>query len=431
MIDNKVRRKPGAQRAQWVTSRDGRGQSLVEMAIITPLLLLLFVGVLEVGWAIRGYIVLVNANREATRFAARGPYLDFSQSSRDAVGYDSVLLHTIDSIAQQLPFDVRSDDPNGTLIVSHYLVDTGKPCEEPPCNDTCAADSNNNNGLCDCSAPDRREADYPGDDLILHPGLSGYEHFSALYGITRTSRINHEQVVAELKQENDALNCALNLKDPAAPWSTNSVVLVEAFYDQPQLLGVPFISNRLTDPIPFYAHTMMRIAPGGSDAEGCPVYPIAINHDTLVGISTGDYIEDGWDGTGSGDFGWLRWNPDPSNNNANYLNEELSNPKLALNDFTDDQQPDDHMLNAGDHVAGLTGVVNADDVRAELESLIGKTIRIVVWDAVKSGGTGEGAYYYVERFVKVKIVEPRLPGKIIDMVFMEEDPNACPGDDPP
>ena len=54
-----------------------RGQSLVEMAIITPLLLLLFIGVLEVGWAIRGYIVLLNADREATRFATRGQYLDF------------------------------------------------------------------------------------------------------------------------------------------------------------------------------------------------------------------------------------------------------------------------------------------------------------------------------------------------------------------
>ena len=35
-----------------------KGQSLVEMAIITPLLLLLFIGVIEVGWAIRGYIRL-------------------------------------------------------------------------------------------------------------------------------------------------------------------------------------------------------------------------------------------------------------------------------------------------------------------------------------------------------------------------------------
>ena len=73
-----------------------KGQSLVEMAIITPLLLLLFIGVVEVGWAIRGYVVLANADREATRFAARGLYLDFAQNERQNVGYEWVLAHTID-----------------------------------------------------------------------------------------------------------------------------------------------------------------------------------------------------------------------------------------------------------------------------------------------------------------------------------------------
>jgi Flp pilus assembly protein TadG len=49
------------------------GQSLVEMAFITPLLLLMFIGVLEVGWAIRGYIVLLNADREGTRLTFATP----------------------------------------------------------------------------------------------------------------------------------------------------------------------------------------------------------------------------------------------------------------------------------------------------------------------------------------------------------------------
>ena len=53
----------------------------VEMAIISPLLFLLFIGVLEVGWAIRGYIVLLNADREATRFAARVTFRYASNAS--------------------------------------------------------------------------------------------------------------------------------------------------------------------------------------------------------------------------------------------------------------------------------------------------------------------------------------------------------------
>jgi Flp pilus assembly protein TadG len=47
--------------------RRERGQSLVETALILPILLLMFIGVLEVGWALRGYLTLLNASREALR----------------------------------------------------------------------------------------------------------------------------------------------------------------------------------------------------------------------------------------------------------------------------------------------------------------------------------------------------------------------------
>jgi len=222
-----IRRKWDIKRGQHARSPGAKGQSLVEMAIITPLLILMFIGALEVGWAIRGYVVLVNADREATRFAARGQYLDFSQTERENVGYGRVLSHTLTSISQQLPFDVVSDEPNGTLIISHYQVKTGKPCADPPCNDDCEADHNNKHGGCDCTTPERREPDYPYDDLVLYPGTAGYEHFAALYGIPRESRIQTAGLVAKLKEQNDAFNCSLNGKDPSVPWSANSVVVVE------------------------------------------------------------------------------------------------------------------------------------------------------------------------------------------------------------
>lgn len=56
--------------------REGRGQSLTEMAIILPILLLLLYGVVEAGFALRNYLVVSNANREAARFAARGRFED-------------------------------------------------------------------------------------------------------------------------------------------------------------------------------------------------------------------------------------------------------------------------------------------------------------------------------------------------------------------
>ena len=361
--------------------------------------------------------MLLNADREATRFAARGQYLDFRQTERDAIGYDSVLSHTLASLARQLDFDVQSGDPNGTLIVSHYLVDTRKPCQDPPCNEDCAADKHNKDDGCDCTTPDRREDDYPYDDLILHPGTPGYEHYTALYGIPRESRLNHAEIVAQLKEQNDAINCSLNLKDPSVPWVPNSAVVVEAFYNQPQLLGVPIVSNYFTDPVPLYVNTMMRVTidrSGGNMAEiGCELLPIGVEWGTVDSLESGAYLSNIREGTGSGNFGWLRWTDDTEvitsdPNSEGYLYEELENPRLSMTDYKEPEHKDptknDTTLNAGDWVWGLTGNINSEGVvRDALDKIIkgGQWYLIPVWD--KAEGTGSNVVYHIVGFARVKL----------------------------
>jgi len=51
-----------------------RGQSLVEAAIVVPLLLLLLAGVVELGRAFYTYIVITNAAREGARYASLYPH---------------------------------------------------------------------------------------------------------------------------------------------------------------------------------------------------------------------------------------------------------------------------------------------------------------------------------------------------------------------
>ena len=53
-----------------------RGQGLLELVVILPVLLILMVGVAEIGVGLRTYLLVINANREAARFAARGRYDD-------------------------------------------------------------------------------------------------------------------------------------------------------------------------------------------------------------------------------------------------------------------------------------------------------------------------------------------------------------------
>lgn len=48
-----------------LSGRQERGQSLVEMAIIMPLLLIIMAGVFDFGLVLHSYVVVVNAAREA------------------------------------------------------------------------------------------------------------------------------------------------------------------------------------------------------------------------------------------------------------------------------------------------------------------------------------------------------------------------------
>jgi hypothetical protein len=231
LIDNRIV-QPVKRPLQGLRCGRESGQSLVEMALITPLLLLMFLGVLEVGWALRGYLVLVNASREGARFAARGRYLDFSQPTYESIGYPLVLGHISDTIASQLAIDFTSPQSNAAVIISHYFVDTG-------------------------------DSSVLTDDLVLTP--REVPTYWVRYGKPIASSIDMDEMTAQLIAENIQFNTLLKQRDPAAPPSVNSVVVVELYYEQPQLLGVPIISNRFTDPVPLYTYTTMRIV---SDARG-------------------------------------------------------------------------------------------------------------------------------------------------------------------
>jgi len=53
--------------------RKENGQSMVELVLVLPFLLLLLVATVEAGFALRDYLVLQSVNREGVRWAARTP----------------------------------------------------------------------------------------------------------------------------------------------------------------------------------------------------------------------------------------------------------------------------------------------------------------------------------------------------------------------
>ncbi len=47
------------------------GQSLAELALVMPLLLMILIAMVEVGWAMCSHLIVTTASREAARFAGR------------------------------------------------------------------------------------------------------------------------------------------------------------------------------------------------------------------------------------------------------------------------------------------------------------------------------------------------------------------------
>jgi len=95
-----------------------RGQSLVELALILPILLLIVIAMVEVGYAMRNYLLVMSANREGVRFASRGRFTD------DAIAQRVVTAGGVAQVAgEAVPFlRTVGDDTNTGIIITHLMV---------------------------------------------------------------------------------------------------------------------------------------------------------------------------------------------------------------------------------------------------------------------------------------------------------------------
>jgi hypothetical protein len=196
----------------FVSSRARRGQSLVEFTVLLPVLLIMISGVIEFGFMLNYYLDLIDAAREATRWGAGDdPVHDLSGTWDDPNEsfYLEVQDVALDSInigsGGQISLDPASDD----IVISAFSVSGGTITARFP------------GGPCTCGTG-------YGED-----GLS-------LYG-------NHgsDFTTAEVQA----------LLDPSAP--NTGIVMVEIWYDYHMLLGLPWITAFVPDPVGLYAYTMM------------------------------------------------------------------------------------------------------------------------------------------------------------------------------
>ena len=98
--------QPGRARRQ----REG-GQALVEFALVVPVFLILLLGIVDFGWALRSWITVTNSAREGARTGAVGATCD--DIKQRAVDTSADLLTLSDVAVQNC-----QGDPGTSVVVT-------------------------------------------------------------------------------------------------------------------------------------------------------------------------------------------------------------------------------------------------------------------------------------------------------------------------
>jgi hypothetical protein len=104
------------------TGRKQAGQSMVELALLLPFLLLLLVATVEAGFALRDYLMLQSVNREGVRWAARTPPGEEYRAHFYAEGIPGV-FDRIRIAADKA--GLRAEDVN--IVFTHIYIQDGSP----------------------------------------------------------------------------------------------------------------------------------------------------------------------------------------------------------------------------------------------------------------------------------------------------------------
>lgn len=385
--------------------KDQEGQSLVEVALFLPLVLILIAGVTEIGQMLLTSNRVQTAVRTSTRFGANGGE------------NQGMVIVGLNSVTQTLPL---TSDRWDMWTIRGLVNDQGTGFEE--------------------------------------------WEFSHAYGDGETQRFGEvsendirTQVLADLRQDQGQQGAAdLQFVGTYALFDAESILGFEQFLSNVysvQALNVmrTFPTSVATNgcsafpialeegtrslgeegnPFPTFTTSNSSYPPPGPNAPTLSDFP---NH--RIGIPIRDaqegylyYIQEGGE---SGGFGWLVWNS-YVNANANMLEDNLTWPGRS-NDYGDHQgvggqtppgfdhpvmgfiengDATDTSLHIGDRVTQATGAVVSNGVRDTLQEHIenGRAMRFIVWRQGSTGGSGSNAWYEVVGFVVMRLHAYDLPG---------------------
>lgn len=180
-----------------------KAQSFVELAILLPILLMMFSGLVEFGFLLNHYLDLLDGTREAARFASdaspfiQGTYTDDPNFYKNAAAL-------VDQTIAPLTLNSDTDD----IIISTFGVGGGRVLSRFP-------------------------------KSLGSPSLSGEWR---RWG-NHTSEFSNTEIQSRLVS--------------GAP--STGIVLVEIFYSYNQVLKLPWITAFVPDPIPVHVYSIMPL----------------------------------------------------------------------------------------------------------------------------------------------------------------------------
>jgi len=199
--------------------RTGRGQALLELAVILPVLLIL----VEIGYALRDYLIVVNACREGCRFAARGRF-------------------TPDDVAQR-------------VVVAGGIVRQGDPPADVPFLRT-QGTADPNTGIVVTIIPMDNAGQV--DPISVTTYYSGVVP-SRVGGVRPILSADSAISMTQIVQRHGPATQQINDAREAAGYERmdNRIVVVEVFFMHHPLWNAPFVP--LPDPWMMHAQTGMRV----------------------------------------------------------------------------------------------------------------------------------------------------------------------------
>jgi Flp pilus assembly protein TadG len=107
-----------------------RGQALVEFALILPVFMLIFLGILQFGFLLSGHIGLINSVREAARYGSTSPTSDNPTAASNGANICTQIASNLQAgIAGYNPanLDKSAPDPRTRVLYTSYTDPHGAP----------------------------------------------------------------------------------------------------------------------------------------------------------------------------------------------------------------------------------------------------------------------------------------------------------------